>query len=114
IQEAAYRFQREVEEGERTVVGVNDFRVEGDAPADLLKLDDAAEKAQLRKLGEVKASRDASRVARALESLRSASRDPKENVLPHILEAVRAYATLGEVCGVLREEWGEYEAGAGL
>jgi methylmalonyl-CoA mutase, N-terminal domain len=114
IQEAAYRFQREVESGDRTVVGLNRFAVADEAPPDILRLDDAAEKAQLAKLRKVRAERDAAAVRECLDGLRRAARDPKENVLPHILLAVEAYATLGEVCGVLREEWGEYTPAATL
>ncbi|HUR62955.1 MAG TPA: methylmalonyl-CoA mutase family protein [Candidatus Thermoplasmatota archaeon] len=113
IQEAAYRFQREVEEGGRKVVGVNDFVLEGEQPPEILKVDDGPEKAQLAKLAKVKAERDGARVAKALAELRKAARGT-DNVLPHILEAVRAYATLGEICGALRTEWGEYTPVAGL
>ncbi|HEX2065368.1 MAG TPA: methylmalonyl-CoA mutase family protein, partial [Candidatus Thermoplasmatota archaeon] len=113
IQEAAYRFQREVEEGRRTVVGVNDFVLEGERPPEILKVDDGPERAQLARLAQVKAERDGARVAAALAGLRKAARGT-ENVLPSILEAVRAYATLGEICGALRQEWGEYTPVAGL
>jgi methylmalonyl-CoA mutase N-terminal domain/subunit len=113
IQEAAYRFQREVEEGERTVVGVNDFVLEDEKPPEILKVDDGPERAQLAKLARVKAERDPARVERALAELRRAARGT-ENVLPFILEAVRAYGTLGEICGALRAEWGEYIPSKGL
>ncbi|MCA1818775.1 MAG: methylmalonyl-CoA mutase family protein, partial [Halobacteriales archaeon] len=114
IQEAAYRFQREVEERQRTVVGLNDFVMAGEAPPDLLRIDDQPERAQLAKLARVKAERDGAAVQRALDGLRRAARDPKENVVPHILAAVKAYATLGEVCNTLRAEWGEYVPTAAL
>jgi methylmalonyl-CoA mutase N-terminal domain/subunit len=113
IQEAAYRFQREVEEGERTVVGVNDFVLDDERPPEILKVDDGPEKAQLAKLAKVKAERDGARVAKALSELRRAAQG-SENVLPFILEAVRAYTTLGEICNALRAEWGEYTPVAGL
>jgi methylmalonyl-CoA mutase N-terminal domain/subunit len=113
IQEAAYRFQREVEQGERKVVGVNDFILEGEQPPEILKVDDGPEKAQLAKLASVKAERDGARVEKALSELRRAAKG-SENILPFILEAVRAYATLGEVCNTLRAEWGEYAPVAGL
>jgi methylmalonyl-CoA mutase, N-terminal domain len=108
IQEAAYRFQREVEEGDRTVVGVNAYALAQEAPPELLKVDDSAERAQLARLREVKAQRDGAEVARRLDAVRAAAREPKVNVLPAILDAVRAYATLGEICNALRAEWGEY------
>jgi methylmalonyl-CoA mutase N-terminal domain/subunit len=107
IQEAAYRFQREVEEGDRTVVGVNDFQLEDEQPPELLKIDDGPEKAQLAKLKTVRAQRDNAAVQAKLEALRKAARG-KDNLLPFILDAVRSYATLGEICNALRAEWGEY------
>jgi methylmalonyl-CoA mutase N-terminal domain/subunit len=107
IQEAAYRFQREVEEGDRTVVGVNDFQLEDEQPPELLKIDDGPEKAQLAKLKRVRADRDNAAVTSRLEALRKAAKG-KDNLLPFILDAVRSYATLGEICNTLRAEWGEY------
>src|SRR5688572_9742408 len=107
IQEAAYRFQREVEESGRTVVGVNDFQLEDEAPIDLLKVDDGPERQQLAKLTRLKAERDNAAVAARLDALRKAAKG-KDNIVPSILDAVRAYATLGEVCNTLRAEWGEY------
>ena len=107
IQEAAYRFQREVEDGDRTVVGVNDFVLEDEAAPDLMKIDDGPERAQLAKISKVKAERDGKAVQAKLDALRKAAKGP-DNLLPFILDAVRAYATLGEVCNALRAEWGEY------
>jgi methylmalonyl-CoA mutase N-terminal domain/subunit len=107
IQEAAYRFQREVEDGDRTVVGVNDFELEDETPPELLKIDDGPEKAQLAKLKKVKAERDNAAVKSKLDALRKAAKG-KDNLLPFILDAVRSYATLGEICNTLRAEWGEY------
>jgi methylmalonyl-CoA mutase N-terminal domain/subunit len=112
IQEAAYRFQLEVEQGARTVVGVNDFLSDEDSATEVLRVDDGPEKAQLAKLKKVKAERDSTAMKAKLEALRKAAHDPKTNVLPFILDAVKAYATLGEICGVLRKEWGEYVPGA--
>jgi methylmalonyl-CoA mutase, N-terminal domain len=114
IQEAAYKFQREVESQERTVVGLNDFVLESEAEPEIMRLDDSAEKAQLAKLRTVKAERDGTVVEARLAALRKAATDPKENVLPHILAAVEAYATLGEVCNTLRDVWGEYTPTATL
>jgi methylmalonyl-CoA mutase, N-terminal domain len=113
IQEAAYRFQREVEDGDRTVVGVNEFSIKDEAPLDLLKVDDGPEKSQLAKLKSVKAERDSAAVERKLAALRVAAKG-KDNIVPFILDAVRSYATLGEVCTTLRAEWGEYTPGADL
>jgi methylmalonyl-CoA mutase, N-terminal domain len=107
IQEAAYTFQQEVERNERTVVGVNEFQLENEQPPDLLKIDDGPEKSQLAKLNRVKAERDNKAVQAKLDALRKAAKGT-ENILPFILDAVRSYATLGEICGTLRAEWGEY------
>ncbi len=107
IQEAAYKFQREVEKGERTVVGVNDFELENEKPPELMKIDDGPERLQLAKIKKVKAERDGTAVTTKLDALAKAAKG-KENLLPFILDAVRSYATLGEVCGVLRNEWGDY------
>jgi methylmalonyl-CoA mutase, N-terminal domain len=114
IQEAAYKFQREVEGNDRIVVGLNDHVLEDEVPPEILRLDDAAEKAQLAKLKSVKAERDTAAVEDALKGLARAAKDPKENVLPHILKAVNAYATLGEICNTLRAQWGEYTPKATL
>jgi methylmalonyl-CoA mutase, N-terminal domain len=113
IQEAAYKFQREVEDGDRTVVGVNDFQTEGEAPMDLLKVDDGPERLQLAKIKKVKAERDGEAVKAKLAALAKAAKGT-DSLLPFILDAVRSYATLGEVCNTLRAEWGEYVPGADL
>ncbi len=106
IHDAAFRFQREVEDDERIVVGVNAHKSEAEEQ-ELLKLDDSAEKAQLEKLASVRSTRDAARVDACLAALRDAA-NGSANLMPHILDAVRAYATIGEICGVLRDAWGEY------
>ncbi len=111
IHDAAYTFQREVEENDRIVVGVNDYTLDEEDEPDVLKLDDAAEKAQLAKLDALRKERDTQAVQTALTKLRAAAQGT-DNVLPIMLEAVESYATIGEICGVLREEWGEY-AGVG-
>lgn len=107
IQESAYTSQREIENGERIVVGVNSFTTEEEPQKDLLRVDPAVEKAQFLKLENVRKNRDNAEVRTRLESLEDAASDSK-NLMPHILGAVRAYATLGEICGVLRKEFGEY------
>ncbi|HOL18455.1 MAG TPA: methylmalonyl-CoA mutase family protein, partial [Bacillota bacterium] len=108
IQESAYRYQKEVETGERTVIGVNKFTGGNEMPMDLLKVDPAVGERQAARLKEVRATRDAARVSAALQQLCRAAQS-KENLMPHIVEAVKAYATLGEICGVLREIFGEYQ-----
>ena len=108
IAEAAYRFQQAVERKEKVIVGVNGYVQEDDPPIEILYIDESASERQLAKFEQVKKSRDGDRVGRTLDALRSAARE-RANVMPPILDAVRAYATLGEMCDALREVWGEYE-----
>jgi methylmalonyl-CoA mutase N-terminal domain/subunit len=108
IAESAYRFQQALERKEKIVVGVNDFVQEREKPIETLYIDEAAGKTQLDKLYRLRETRDADRVRRTLDRLRSAARST-ENIMPPILDAVRAYATLGEMCDALRDVWGEYE-----
>ncbi|SMB97480.1 methylmalonyl-CoA mutase [Thermanaeromonas toyohensis ToBE] len=107
IQDSAYRYQKEIESGRRTVVGVNKFQMEEEPPKNLLKVDPAVGEAQKKRLKELKAQRDNRQVTRCLEELRRVA-SSKENVIPAIYEAVKAYATLGEICDVLRDVFGEY------
>ena len=108
IAEASYRFQQAVDSREKIIVGVNDFVQDEDGSVDVLYIDEKAAERQIAALERVKAMRDAGRVERTLDSLRSAARGT-DNLMPPILEAVRAYATVGEMCDALREVWGEYE-----
>lgn len=108
IQDAAYRWQKEVEEGDRIVVGVNRYQVDEQPPADLLKVNPEVERQQLAKLEEVRSSRDGEASASALRRLAEAANGP-DNLMPVILDCVRSYCTLGEICGVLRREFGEYQ-----
>jgi len=108
IQASAYRFQKEVESEERVVVGVNRFTTSGDQPIDLLKMDPATSQRQVERLKEVRLSRNQGDVAEALQGLRKAAQG-SDNLMPYILTAVKAYATLGEICGVLRDVFGEYQ-----
>ena len=107
IQDSAYRYQMEVEKGERIVVGLNKFQVAEPKPEGLLRVDPAVGERQVSKLRELKSKRDNSRVKVALGALETAAKGDA-NLMPPILEAVRAYATLGEVCDVLRGVFGEY------
>ncbi len=110
IQEAAYRAQQAVETGEQIIVGVNAFVEEEDHPPErILKVDPAVQEAQIRRLQEVRRTRDGRQVAQVLRRLESAARDPNAPLMPVFIEAVEAYATIGEICGVLREVFGEYE-----
>ncbi len=115
IQDAAYRTQRAVEQGEQIIVGVNKFVEEEDhRPEHLLRVDPAVREAQTRRLRHLRATRDASRVADVLARLDAAARDRKAPLMPLFIEAVEAYATLGEIFGVLRQVFGEYEAAIGV
>jgi methylmalonyl-CoA mutase N-terminal domain/subunit len=107
IAESAYRWQREIENGERIVVGVNDFRVEEDVAIPLLRIDESVARAQVARLQAVRAERNAGRARETLAGVEKACRDGS-NVMPPIIEAVKAYVTLGEICDVFRKVWGQY------
>ncbi|WP_243030189.1 acyl-CoA mutase large subunit family protein [Thermus altitudinis] len=113
IEESAWQFQREVEEGRRIIVGVNRFADPHsplNEPTPVQRIDPALHERRKRELAAFKAERDGESVRIGLENLRRAAKG-SENLFPHVLEAFRRRATLGEVCGVLREEWGEYQPG---
>jgi len=111
LEESAWRFQKEVEEGKRIIVGVNRF-VDPNSPLNepvpVQRIDPELHEKRKRELAAFKANRDGESVRIGLERLREAARG-QENLFPYVLEAFRRRATLGEVCGVLREEWGEYQ-----
>jgi methylmalonyl-CoA mutase N-terminal domain/subunit len=107
IAESAYRFQQAVETGERVIVGVNDFVAEDEPPVGILYIDESAGERQLAKLDEVRRTRDNTRVEAALDALRRGAAGT-DNTMPLLLDAVRAYATVGEMCDALRDVWGEY------
>ena len=108
IAESAYRLQQAIERREKIIVGVNDFVAETEAPIPTLYIDEAASERQLAKLERLRRERDDDRVRRALDRLREVAAG-SGNTMEPILEAVRAYATVGEMCDALREVWGEYE-----
>ena len=114
IQDSAYKWQMDVESGARVIVGVNKFQVEEEAPKNLLKVDASVGEKQKAKVEAMKAKRDNAAVQAALAALKKACADEHENLMPHILAAVKTYATLGEICGVMREVFGEYEAHVNL
>ena len=107
IQESAYRLQRQLETKDRIVVGVNQFTTEGETPPELLRLDPEVGRKRVAQLVALRARRDNAAVEASLTKIRAAARGD-ENMMPLLLEAAEAYATVGEICGVLREEWGEY------
>jgi methylmalonyl-CoA mutase N-terminal domain/subunit len=107
IQEAAYRTQRDIDSGERVVVGQNKFRAEEPGPKNLLRVNPELRRLQVEKLQRLKARRDAEAVRQSLAALRRGA-EGEDNLMPLILEAVRRCVTLGEICRVLREVFGEH------
>ncbi|MCX5878364.1 MAG: methylmalonyl-CoA mutase family protein [Deltaproteobacteria bacterium] len=107
IQDSAYRYQREIERGERVVIGLNRFQVQEEKPKNLLRVDPALRLSQIEELKKMKSERDQGRVARALSELKRAAEGTGNLMLP-ILHAVKTYATLGEICDTLRHVFGEY------
>ncbi|MCS7233202.1 MAG: methylmalonyl-CoA mutase family protein [Synergistetes bacterium] len=109
IQDSAYRYQLEIERGERIIVGVNKFQIEEDlSNLKLLKVDPSIAEKQVKRLRELKQKRDNIRVKNVLEDLKKAAADESLNLMPYFLEAVKAYATEGEICDVLRDVFGVY------
>ena len=110
IQDSAYKYQKKIEEKERVVVGVNEFVEEDEkAKADIMKVDEKVEQSQKEKLNEVKEKRDSEAVKKHLKEIRKAAKNG-DNVMYPIVDAVREYASLGEISNVLRDVYGEYEA----
>ncbi|HYB69208.1 MAG TPA: methylmalonyl-CoA mutase family protein, partial [Candidatus Bathyarchaeia archaeon] len=108
IQEAAYRYQQEIEGRQRVVVGVNEFVIDEPPPANLFQVDPKVGEAVLERLARLRRTRDADAVARALEAVDRAARG-RDNLLPHVLAAVRAQVTLGEICDTLRRVFGVHQ-----
>ena len=107
IAAASYRYQREIEAGERVIVGLNRFQ-SSDEPIDLLEIDENAARTQCARLDALRKRRDNAAVSRSLDALRRAA-EGSENTMPFILDAVRAYATLGEICDAMRSVFGSYQ-----
>ena len=110
IQDVAFERQQEIEAGERIIVGVNEFEVDDDPEMDLESVDEEDEQRQIEQLAAVKADRDDDAVDEALDAVATAAAGD-DNVLPPVIEAVKAYATVEEICDVFREEFGEYHPG---
>ncbi|MFW9963082.1 MAG: methylmalonyl-CoA mutase [Candidatus Sifarchaeia archaeon] len=109
IAEASYRYQKEIERGDRTIVGVNDFVLEGEKiTIPVLKIDEEVERRQIERTQKIRRDRNNKKVEKALDGLRKAS-ESNENVMPHIVNAVREYATIGEIFEIWRELWGEWD-----
>jgi methylmalonyl-CoA mutase, N-terminal domain len=109
IEDAAFRHSQQVESGERVIVGVNRYEEEEPEPIELHRIDPEAERRQLERTARVRAERDAGAAEAALARVREAARGT-DNLLPSLREALRARCTVGEVCSVLREEFGMYDA----
>ncbi len=110
IQESAYRTQLAIEKGEAIVVGVNKFVTEEEVAPELLRVDEAAQAEQIARVQQVRAQRDQARVNAILARIEAAARTPDAPLMPLFVEAVEAYATLGEITSVLRRVFGEYRA----
>ncbi|UCD93259.1 MAG: methylmalonyl-CoA mutase family protein [Methanobacteriota archaeon] len=108
IADSAYRYQKEIEENQRTVVGINDYATEEPAKIELLKMDPEGERRQINRLEKIRKDRDNKKWESSLDELRKVA-EKDENVMPAIRDAVHADATLGEICGVFREVFGEYK-----
>lgn len=106
IQDSAYRYQQEVESGNRVIVGVNKYVGPHVKISGLLRVDPAQQQRQAERLAALRRNRDSARVEQLLQELERAARGD-DNMLPHIVESVEAYVTIGEICGVLRRVWGE-------
>lgn len=108
IQDAAYEYQKAIESGEMIVVGVNKFQMEEEPPKNILKVDPAVAEKQKERLAKLRSERDNEKVKEALAGVEKAARS-EENLMPYIIEAVKSYATLGEICDVLRNVFGVYQ-----
>jgi methylmalonyl-CoA mutase N-terminal domain/subunit len=108
IHDAAYAYQQAIEQNDKVIVGVNDFVTDESRPIEILVIDEGVARHQRQKLEALRKKRDKARVAAGLEALGSAAATD-QNVMPYILECVRAYTTLGEMCDVLRRVFGTYE-----
>jgi methylmalonyl-CoA mutase N-terminal domain/subunit len=107
IAESAYQYQRDIESGDKVIVGVNKFNIEEPPFEDLFTVNDSIRQVQIDKINKVKSTRNQSEVDRCLKALDAAAKDGS-NLMPHILSAVEAYATLGEICDTMRGVFGEY------
>jgi len=108
IMDSAYKYQKEIDSGERVLVGLNKYTIEEEIKPPLLRPDPEVERLQKERLAALKRKRDNKKVRESLEKLRIAAMD-NVNMMPPIIEAVKAYATIGEMCDVLREVFGEYK-----
>lgn len=108
IQHEAYDTQKKIESGEEIIVGLNEFKLDEEVNPDLLKVDEKLEKAQVDSFDNIRKKRDQEAVEKALVTIREHAKNEKTNLIPYILDAVKVYASVGEICKVLRDEFGEY------
>lgn len=108
IQDSAYQYQKAVERGEQVIVGVNKYAMENEPQVPTLVIDESVREHQVERLEQTRGRRDAGAVTNALEKLKQAAQN-EENTMPATIEAVRVYATLGEICSALRDVYGVYE-----
>jgi methylmalonyl-CoA mutase N-terminal domain/subunit len=108
IAESAYRYQKETDENQRIIVGVNRYTLDEKPSIPILKMDEKGEERQIHRLQKLRKERDGKKVQRHLQQLRKAATGD-ENLMPSILDCIHSYATLGETCDVLREVFGEYK-----
>jgi methylmalonyl-CoA mutase N-terminal domain/subunit len=108
IADAAFRHQQELEQRRRVVVGVNDFHSDDEGDLEILRIPLSLEKEQVERVRQVRSRRDAAAAARALDRIRTAAARPDDNLMPHILDAVRAYCTEGEIMGAMVDVFGLY------
>ncbi len=108
IEDSAYRYQQKIESGEKIVVGVNKYELGDEPQPELLRIDEAQERAQIERLQAARLGRDANAVKDALNNLQVAAAGD-ENLMPYLIDAVQVYASVGEICAVLREVFGEHQ-----
>ena len=109
IADASARFQGEIERGDRTIVGVNDFEIEEPIEIPILKMDPQGEARHLERLRRTRAERDPEQAESALQALANVCRDPRANSMPYMLDAVNSYCSLGEIMNTMRDVFGEHQ-----
>jgi methylmalonyl-CoA mutase N-terminal domain/subunit len=108
IANAAYKYQKEIEEKKRIIVGVNEYQMDEPIDIPILKMDEKGEERQIKRLNKLRKDRNNQKLNRHFEALRKAA-EGDENLMPYILDCVHSYGTLGETCQILRDVFGEYE-----
>ncbi len=108
IQKASYKFEKEMERGKRIIVGINKFQSEEDEEPELLKINMNVQEEQIKFLNKIKSERNLQKVDTALSDLKEAA-TADDNLIPLIVDAVKAYASVGEICNTMREVFGEYK-----